>query len=137
MFTQVTVFWLLTCMFRKLLIEFIAVPILRDVSNKETVIVKRYCHTKLFSLPQLIIIQLKIRINCRLLRVLNIMRLWLIRVLVRKVAHFFSSSHPFTVIHGFCSWRGHSCLPACFIPDFDIAYPQHDKSLHFYKFSRT
>ena len=63
MFTQVTVFWLLTCMFRKLLIEFIAVPILRDVSNKETVIVKRYCHTKLFSLPQLIIIQLKICIK--------------------------------------------------------------------------
>ena len=70
-------------MFRKLLIEFIAVPILRDVSNKETVIVKRYCHTKLFSLPQLIIIQLKIRINCRLIRELKIMRLWLIRLLVR------------------------------------------------------
>ena len=66
-------------MFRELLKEFIAVPILRDVSNKETVIVKRYCHTELFSFPQLIIIQLKIRINCRMiLRVLNIMRLWLI-----------------------------------------------------------
>ena len=65
-------------MFRKLLKEFIAVPILRDVSNKETVIVKRYCHTKLFSFPQLIIIQLKIRINCRMIRVQNIMRWWLI-----------------------------------------------------------
>ena len=75
MFTQVTVFWLLTCVFRKLLIEFIAVPILRDVSNKETVIVKRYCHTKLFSLPQFIIIQLKIRINGRAILPLNMKRL--------------------------------------------------------------
>ena len=56
---------LLTGVFRKLLKEFIAVPILRDVSHKETVIVKRYCHTKLFSFPQFIIIQLKIGINGR------------------------------------------------------------------------
>ena len=126
-------------MFRELLKEFIAVPILRDVSNKETVIVKRYCHTELFSFPQLIIIQLKIRINCRMiLRVLNIMRLWLIWLLVKGSSTLpLQISQPFTVIHWFWSWRGKSCLPTCFIPDFDIAYPQHDKSVHFNKFSRT
>lgn len=43
---------LLTCMFCKLFKEFIRIPILRDVANEETMIVKRNCHTEFFSFPQ-------------------------------------------------------------------------------------
>ena len=64
MFTKSTVQCLdllrLTCVFGKLLKEFISIPILRDISNKETMVVKRNCHTKFFPFPQFVIIQLKI-----------------------------------------------------------------------------
>ena len=97
---------LLTGVFRKLLKEFIAVPILRDVSNKETVIVKRYCHTKLFSFPQFIIIQLKIRINGRAIPV------QIYHEIVANMIISLAGEHtpppalaPFTDIHGHWSWR--------------------------------
>ena len=47
---------LLTCMFSKLLKEFISVPVFRNVSNKQAVVVKRNSHTQLFPFPQLKII---------------------------------------------------------------------------------
>ena len=94
---------LLTGVLRKLLKEFIAVPILRDVPNKEAVIVKRYCHTELFSFPQFIIIQLKIRINGRAIPV---------QIYQEIVANMIIGEHtpspapvPFTDIHGHWSWR--------------------------------
>lgn len=83
---------LLTGVLRKLLKEFIAVPILRDVPNKEAVIVKRYCHTELFSFPQFIIIQLKIRINGRAIPV-QIYQEIVANMIIR--AHSFTSSRPF------------------------------------------
>lgn len=97
---------LLTGVFRKLLKEFIAVPILRDVPNKEAVIVKRYCHTELFSFPQFIIIQLKIRINGRAIPV------QIYHEIVANMIISLAGEHtpppalaPFTDIHGHWSWR--------------------------------
>ena len=47
---------LLTCMFCKLLKEFISVSVFRNVPNKQAVVVKRNGHAQLFSFPQLKII---------------------------------------------------------------------------------
>ena len=55
--------FLLTCMFGKLLKEFISVPIFWDVTHKQSVVVKWNCHTQFFSFPHFEIIKLKIMIN--------------------------------------------------------------------------
>ena len=56
-----------TCMLGELFKQLISIPILRNVANKESVVVKRYRHTKLFSFPQFEIIQLKMHRKSKLI----------------------------------------------------------------------